>query len=359
MHMRAPHSDLPYLTSDLPGIGGSLRASPEDFRVEEVPAYLPAGEGDHVFAWVEKQDLTTPALVDRMAHALGVKPQDVGWAGMKDRHAITWQWLSFPPPCTPEAVQALDLPGVRVHQAARHRNKLRTGHLRGNRFTLRVQGTEVPAEEAAERARAILARLSQPPGSPNWYGAQRFGQAGDNAEQGRALLLGDRRARGMQGRQKRFLISALQSALFNEYLRRRMEDGLFGRVIDGDILQKTDSGGIFATTEPEVDQARVDAGALAITGPMFGHSMRCPPPGSAAAEREDRLLVDEGLTMAAFQQAGKLGTGTRRPLAVPIERTDVTVVAERAIELSFALPSGAYATALLREVVKGPTAFPG
>jgi tRNA pseudouridine13 synthase len=357
--MRAPHTDLPYLTSDLPGTGGTLRASPEDFRVEEVPAYLPAGEGDHVFAWVEKQDLTTPALVDRMAHALGVRPQDVGWAGMKDRHAVTLQWLSFPPPCTPEAVRALDLPGVRVHEAARHRNKLRTGHLRGNRFTLRLRDTDVPAEEAASRARAILERLAPPPGSPNWYGAQRFGQAGDNAEQGRALLLGDRGGRGMQGRQKRFLISALQSALFNEYLRRRMDDGLFGTVLDGDILQKTDSGGIFATTEPAVDQARVDAGALVITGPMFGHSMRSTPPGSAAAERESRVLADEGLTLASFQPVAKLATGTRRSLSVPLERTDVTVVAERAIELSFALPSGAYATALLREVVKGPTAFPG
>jgi tRNA pseudouridine13 synthase len=359
MYMRAPSTDLPYLTSDLPGIGGTLRATPKDFRVEEIPAYLPAGDGDHVFAWIEKQDLTTPALVDRMAHALGVRPQDVGWAGMKDRHAVTLQWLSFPPPCTPEAVRAVDLPGVRVHEAARHRNKLRTGHLRGNRFTLRVRDTEVPAEDAAERARAILARLGRPPGSPNWYGAQRFGADGDNAEQGRALLTGDRRGKGVQGRQKRFLISALQSAMFNEYLRRRMDDGLFGRVIDGDILQKIDSGGIFATTEPALDQARVDAGEIAITGPMFGHSMRCSPPGSAAAEREGSLLADEGLTLPAFQQAGNLATGTRRSLSVPIDRTDVTVVAERAIELSFALPSGAYATALLREVVKGPTSFPG
>jgi tRNA pseudouridine13 synthase len=352
-------NQLPYLTSDLPGTGGALRASPEDFRVEEIPAYEPAGEGDHVFVWIEKRELTTPAAVDGLARALGVRSPDVGWAGMKDRHAVTFQWLSLPPPCTPEAVRAASVPGVIVHQAVRHRHKLRTGHLRGNRFTVRVHDTEVAAGDAAERARAVLARLAQPPGAPNWYGAQRFGADGDNAEQGRALLLGERGGKSSQGRQKRFLISALQSALFNEYLRQRLVDGLFGRVIEGDILQKQGSGGIFATTEPAVDQARLDTGEIIPTGPMFGHSMRNPPPGSAAAERESRVLAAEELTLDMFRRAGNLGTGTRRPLAVAVDKTDVTVTAERVIEVSFALPAGAYATALLREVVKGPNPFPG
>jgi tRNA pseudouridine13 synthase len=362
MHMRAGQTDLPYLTAELPGTGGALRASPEDFRVEEIPAYAPAGEGDHVFAWIEKRDLTTPVAVDRLAHALGVRPMDIGWAGMKDRHAVTFQWLSLPPPCTPEAVRAASVPGIVVHQAVRHRHKLRTGHLRGNRFTIRVHDTDVEAEDAAGRARTILARLAQPPGSPNWYGTQRFGAEGDNAVQGRALLLGDRSAKSLPGRQKRFMISALQSALFNEYLRQRIDDGVYDRVLAGDILQKRDSGGIFATTEPGVDQVRLDAGELAITGPMFGHSMRSPTPGSDAAEREARVLAAEELTMAAFARAGNLGTGTRRPLSVAVTLTpdgsDVTAVAERTIELSFTLPAGAYATALLREVVKGPNPFP-
>jgi tRNA pseudouridine13 synthase len=358
---------LPYLTADLPGTGGTLRGSPEDFRVEELPAYAPAGEGDHVFVWIEKRELTTPAAVDALARALGVRPADIGWAGMKDRHAVTLQWLSLPPPCTPEAVQdavrAASVPGLIVHQAVRHRHKLRTGHLRGNRFTVRVRDTEVPAAEAAERARAVLARLARAPGAPNWFGAQRFGAGGDNAEQGRALLQGQRGGQGgrkpAHGRQKRFLISALQSELFNEYLRQRLADGLFDRVIEGDILQKQGSGGIFATTEPAVDQARLDAGEIVPTGPMFGHSMRNPPPDSAAAAREGRVLEAEELTLDMFRRVGNLGTGTRRPLAFPVEGTDVTITADGALEISFALPAGAYATALLREVVKGPTPFPG
>jgi len=262
-----------------------------------------------------------------------------------------------------DAVRAGAVPGVIVHQAVRHRHKLRTGHLRGNRFTVCVRDTDVPAEEAAERARAVLAHLARPPGSPNWYGAQRFGADGDNATQGRALLVGERGGQGgrrsSHGRQKRFLISALQSALFNEYLRQRLVDGLFGRVIEGDILQKQGSGGIFGTTEPAVDQVRLEAGEIVPTGPMFGHSMRNPAPGSAAAERESRVLAAEDLTLDMFRRAGNLGTGTRRPLAVAVDRTDVAVTAERAIAVSFALPAGAYATALLREVVKGPTPFPG
>lgn len=350
--------ELPYLTADLPGTGGVLRAGPEDFRVEEIPAYAPAGEGDHVFAWIEKRELTTPAAVDGLARALGVRPQDIGWAGMKDRHAVTLQWLSLPPPCTPEAVRAASVPGVIVHQAVRHRHKLRTGHLRGNRFTVRVRDTEVAAEDAAARARDVLARLARAPGSPNWYGAQRFGADGDNAEQGRALLLGERGRKG-RGRQARFLISALQSALFNEWLRQRVLDGLFDRVIEGDILQKPDSGGIFATTEPAVDQARLEAGEIVPTGPMFGHSMRCPAPGSEADAREQRVLAAQELTLESFRRAGHLGAGTRRALAVAVDATEVAVAGERAIELSFALPSGAYATALLREVVKGPNPFPG
>jgi tRNA pseudouridine13 synthase len=356
--MRAALVDLPYLTSDLPGTGGVLRASDEDFRVEELPAYEPAGEGDHVFAWIEKRDLTTPAAVDGLARVLGVRAPDVGWAGMKDRHAVTFQWLSLPPPCTPEAVLAAQVPGVVVHQAVRHRHKLRTGHLRGNRFVVRVRDTEVPAEDAAARARAVLAALARAPGAPNWYGAQRFGAGGDNADQGLALLLGQRGGKS-HGRQKRFLISALQSALFNEYLRQRLVDGLLGRVIEGDVLQKPASGGIFATTDPAVDQVRLDAGEIVPTGPMFGHSMRCPPPESVAAEREARVLAAEELTLEMFRRAGNLGTGTRRPLAVAVEQTGVEVAGERAIDVAFALPSGAYATALLREVVKGPNPFPG
>lgn len=380
--MRDSISDLPYLTADLPGIGGRLRCTEDDFQVEELPAYPPEGAGDHVFAWIEKRDLTTPAAVDRMARALGVRAQDVGWAGMKDRHAVTRQLLSFPPPTTPEAVRALagEVAGVQVLWAERHRHKLRTGHLHGNRFALRIRETDVDADTAAARARAILERLSRPPGSPNWFGMQRFGAEGNNAEIGRALIVGAERGdargrgrRGPTGRQKRLYVSAFQSMLFNEYLRRRMLDGLLDRVIEGDLLQKRASGGVFCSTDPAADQARLDAGELAPTGPMYGHRLMCPPPDSAAGVREAAVLADAGIELKAFERVGKLGEGTRRALAVDLGmqaadqatdqateqvRTAVTSLGDRSVEICFALPAGSYATAVLREIIKGPKPFP-
>jgi tRNA pseudouridine13 synthase len=363
---------LPYLTGDLPGTGGTLRGGDDDFRVDEIPAYEPEGRGDHVFVHIEKRGLTTPQAAEALARAAGARIADVGWAGMKDRHAVTRQWLSLPPPCTPEAITALALDGITILAAVRHPHKLRTGHLRGNRFTLAVRGVDGGAALAAGRAEAIAARLARAPGCPNWYGAQRFGAAGDNAACGRELLAaaGDRRPRAGRGRGRndgrrdRLMISALQSSLFNEYLRRRLADGCYARVLVGDILQKR-GGGMFVSTEPAVDQARLDAGEVAPTGPMFGHSMREPPEGSAAAAREAAVLADEGLTPASFRAAGKLAEGTRRALGNDLGEVRVTLggtdlpADDDTIWVSFTLPAGAYATAVMREIVKPPTAdFP-
>jgi tRNA pseudouridine13 synthase len=348
-----------YLTVDVPGVGGVLKARPEDFEVEEVPAYLPAGEGDHAYAWIEKVDLTTPEAIRRMAQALGVRASDVGSAGLKDRHAITRQWLSFPPPTRPEALTALSIPGVRVLRAARHRNKLRTGHLRGNRFRLVIRDLAVPADEGAARASRVLAALSSPPGLPNWYGEQRFGMRGDNAARGRALLRGEPvRPPVRDGREKRLLLSAWQSELFNQYLKDRMADGALGRVLTGDLLMVVASGGIFATTDPAADQVRVDQGEIVPTGPMFGSRMPAPPPGSEAAAREVAILAAEHLTSDMTGRHGLL-SGTRRPLAVRLHDAVASEVAPSAISITFTLPAGSYATIVAAEVMKTDASLQG
>ncbi len=345
---------LPYLTADIPGIGGVLRTTDDDFRVDEIPAYEPVGSGDHVFICIEKRGLTTPAAASRIAEAADVPVRDVGWAGMKDRHAVTRQYLSLPPPATPEAVRELDWDDLHIVSASRHRHKLRTGHLRGNRFVIRLRQTEVAAEVAAERASAVLAHLARSPGSPNWFGSQRFGAQGDNADIGRALVAGEPMPRGRspRGRQKRMYVSALQAQLFNEYLRRRIVDGVYRQALAGDIMQKRDSGGLFVCDDVDTDQARLGAGDIAPTGPMYGHRLREPPPDSAARERETQVLADSGLSREDFARVGKLGVGTRRVIGVSIRDIAAITVAERAIEVSFTLPAGAYATAVLREVVK-------
>ena len=338
--------NLPYLTADLPGIGGALRASPEDFFVDEEPAYQPSGAGDHVFVHIEKRGLTTPQAVERIAKALAVNARDIGVAGMKDRHAVTRQWISLPPPVTPEAVRVLAIDDIAIIDVARHPHKLRTGHVRSNRFVLVVRDANADAEA---NARAILDRLAQAPGAPNWYGEQRFGRDGDNAEKGLAIVRGDKPPRDKK--LARLLVSSLQSKLFNDWLVARMTDGLYARVLAGDILHKR-GGGMFACEDPTTDEPRLAAGELCITGPMFGDRMRAPAPGSAAAEREATILAAAGLTADSFSTVRAIAEGTRRDATIEVGSPTVRALGPGVIELSFSLPGGAYATAVMREVMK-------
>jgi tRNA pseudouridine13 synthase len=343
---RQPLVNLPYLTAALAGIGGVLRTTPDDFFVDEEPAYPPSGAGDHVFVHIEKRGMTTPQAVERIARALAVQPRDVGVAGMKDRHAVTRQWLSLPPPVTPEAVRGLALDDIAIVEVARHPHKLRTGHVRANRFVLRVRGV---GEAAEARARAILDQLAAPPGAPNWYGEQRFGKAGDNAERGLAIVRGERPPRDKK--LARLLVSSLQSQLFNDWLTARMTDGLYATVLAGDILHKL-GGGLFVCEQPEVDQPRLIAGEVVITGPMFGDRMRRPPDGSPAAEREAATLAAANLLPDAFATVRSIAEGTRRDATISVAEPAIRTIEPEVLEVAFTLPGGAYATAVMRELMK-------
>jgi tRNA pseudouridine13 synthase len=341
--------NLPYLTEGVAGTGGTLRTIDEDFVVDEELPYAPSGAGDHVFARIEKRGLATLDAARGLARALGVRDRDVGVAGMKDRRAVTRQWLSLPPPVTPEQVLAVELPDVRVLEAQRHPHKLRTGHVRANRFALRIRGV---GDGAAERARATLAALSEPPGAPNWYGEQRFGRDGGNAARGRALLAGG--ATGRRDRRlDRLMVSALQSELFNDWLAARIGDGLYRRVLAGDVLHKR-GGGMFVCEDPATDEARLLAGELVATGPMFGERMRLPGDASEAAAREAAVLARAGLSPDAFAAVRAIAEGTRRDAAIEVSGATVAAVDASTLEVGFALPGGAYATAVMREVMKNP-----
>jgi tRNA pseudouridine13 synthase len=344
-------------TRELPGTGGLFKATPEDFIVDELPAYAPAGEGAHTFLRIEKRGLTTAEAVARLGRALGVNPHEAGVAGQKDRQALTRQWISLPA-VDPERALAAVVDGVRVLAAARHGHKLRTGHLAGNRFELTVRGVVADGEA---RARAIVERLVRD-GLPNYFGQQRFGARGDNAARGKALLAppspsssppSPRRPR-VSGTERRLLVSAYQSELFNRYLDARIDDGLVATALVGDVLKKSDTGGLFTVDAAALAdaQARLDTRALTVTGPMFGHKMMSPPPGSPSRAREDTLLAAEAIDAGAFAVLGKLAEGTRRPLTVPIAVAAVRAVAADALVLAFTLPPGSYATVLLAEVTK-------
>lgn len=337
---------MKFLTADLPGCGGHFKETPDDFEVEEIPAYLPCGEGEHVYLYVEKRGVATPDAAKRISRHLGLPEGAVSWAGLKDKQALTRQWMSLQakPGRETELSTFID-PEVKLLQVTRHRNKLKGGHLNGNRFKIRLAKVK-----DLGAAKAVLAVLKER-GVPNFFGAQRFGAAGTNAARGKAILL-KAAAGGRRGRpdfERKMLLSAYQSDLFNRVLTRRLDEGLFSKVCKGDVLKKHESGGEFVCADPVVDQPRMDAFEVSPTGPMYGPSMR-PAEDDVGAD-EAQVLTEEGLTIASFAAGGGETEGTRRLLRIGLP--DVTLEpAGEDLWLSFTLPSGSYATVVLGELLK-------
>lgn len=345
---------LPLLSHDLPGTGGASKVAPEDFVVEELPAYLPTGEGEHLYLWVEKRGLTTAEIARIVARATNTRERDIGYAGQKDRFAVTRQWISVR---TKADTVELDDERVVVLSAARHRNRLKVGHLKGNRFRVVLRGVVADAEARARTTLELLATQ----GLPNFYGLQRFGRSGDNALVGAALLgLCDHPLAARASKQRhlrRLSLSALQSELFNRCLTARLEEGLFARPVLGDVLRKRSSSGLFTCDDPATDAPRVASGELDITGPMPGPKER-PAALADALERENRVLAEAGLTRDDFARGGTEAEGARRPYRVPVAGIELEAVAPDALAISFELPAGAYATRVLEEVAKTSIALP-
>ena len=334
---------LPYLTADIEPVVARFRDLPEDFEVDEVPAYEPSGDGDHVFAQIEKRLLTTRDAVGALCRALGIDVKDAGWAGLKDRYAITRQWVSLSG-TTPEAVLRCEVEGIRVLQAARHPQKLRTGHLHGNRFRIRLREIDRPG---IERLRRVLADI-EAHGMPNYYGEQRFGREGDNATRALRWVSGEARP-PRDGFQRKLQMSALQAELFNRCVSERVETSTLGKVFPGDVLKKHASGGVFIARDPTVEQPRADAWEVSPTGPIFGAKMRWPELDARA--REEALLRTAGLSLEDFRRWKRVAPGTRRWVRVPLGEIDLTVC-DHTVTLEFTLPAGSYATILMREILK-------
>ena len=288
-----------------------LRSEPEDFRVDEIPLYAPSGEGGHTFVRVEKRLRTTEEVARELARAAGVRPADVGYAGRKDRVAVTTQWFSVPG-LAPEAALALELPGARVIEARRHPHKLRTGQLRGNRFEIVARDVD-----RARRLRDAAARLErlQREGMPNRFGPQRFGWDGGNLEQAQRLLRGERI--GADRRHARFLLSALQAAVFNAVLSERrlpLDRARAGRRRDA----CTRRAGCSSSRTLAREAPRAAAFEISATGPIFG--TRVIAPSGAVAERERAALAALGVDPGALKPPpGIRLRGARRALRVRLE----------------------------------------
>lgn len=404
--MTSSHIEPGHLTASLPGIGGLVRETPEDFRVEEIPLYGPSGKGEHLFLRLEKTGLGTLDVVRILAQTFGVPTKDIGYAGLKDTRAVTVQTFSVAR-ATEETAVRLRHPKLRLLDVSRHGNKLRTGHLAGNRFvlTLREVGTD-----AADRARDIIAVL-QDLGLPNFFGPQRYGILGNNDRVGLALLkrqwhqavatiigdpefirnpdwraaarafargdlteclrrlpahLHDERdlvtalVRGNSTREALFRItkqrlrlylSALQSRLFDRVVAMRLTS--IERIWPGDIVMRHDNGALFRVDDPTEAQARADRLELSATGPLFGRKML--PPSGQMALLEASLLDKFALSGDDFRPFDGLSVeGARRPLRVPLGPVDIDT-GHGWLRLGFTLPRGSYATSLLRELMKTPT----
>jgi tRNA pseudouridine13 synthase len=357
--------ELPYITQELPGIGGQLRATADHFLVEEIALYTPQGDGQHLYVNLTKVGLTTKDVQEQLARLFRLRPGEVSFAGMKDKHARTTQTFSLnvghQPPATVEqfvadAMQRIrDNLDVEVHWANMHRNKLRLGHLLGNRFVITITNLEVGDDlqqglnDKVARAQAIVEAMARR-GVPNFFGPQRFGATGSNVRQGMAMLLGERNksARWL----RRLLATAYQSYFCNRYLARRMEIGAFNHLLTGDVAKKHATGGMFTVVDAEVEQPRYEAQEISFTAPMYGPKMWAAT--DASAELEAEVFAESPVTMAHFDAFGMEGTRRLGRLLLP----DCTVEANEALQgvtIAFSLPKGAFATTILREVMKVDT----
>ena len=393
-----------FASENIPPCRGLVKSAPEDFLVDEIPAYDFSGSGDHTLVQVEKTGISTFEAQRRICREIRFSERNVGYAGLKDSRGITRQWFSFEH-VEPARFEALQIPRLRITRVTRHGNKLKRGHLSGNRFEITLR--EVAAENVPH-ALAALAVL-QKRGVPNWYDAQRFGRAGDNDVLGLALVrrdwpgffeallggpdapahaptraarkafadsrhaealelwpLGDNLERGalkalleygptdravkrLPQRMKQLYVSSLQSRLFNSCLEGRFAE--FDRVWEGDLCEK-ENGSCFPVTDAAAEQPRADALEISPTGPVFGHKMQ--QPSGRESDLEQSVLAQAGLKSPDFEVGGGLSQkGDRRAYRFALR--DVAAGYDsgaRALKLAFTLPKGCYATVVLKEITK-------
>jgi tRNA pseudouridine13 synthase len=405
-----------YLTDEpgFPGVGGKIKQRAEDFLVEELPLYEPEGSGEHLYLGIEKSDVAHGELMSCIRRHFGVTDKAIGFAGMKDKAGVTRQTVSVHVMSEPTTAE-IPHKRIKVLWAKRHRNKLRMGHLAGNRFSIRVRDV---LPDQVEAARRTLNRL-EAMGVPNYFGAQRFGYRHNNHLIGAAFLRGDWRGMldhllGSTGaafpeyqRQRRelfdagkyaeaaelwtvadraeriacqalgrgrknkdacirigenalsFWVSALQSAIFNRVLDRRLEQGLFSRFVEGDVAFKHDSRGMFAITTSELAgpelAERFAMKEISPSGPLWGRGMMPAAPGSAVEAIELEALAAMGASIDLMTVGNRAPEGTRRPMRVMLTNPRLDSGEDEHgthLQVSFDLPRGAYATVVLREIMK-------
>lgn len=345
----------------------SLRATPEDFIVEEVPLYLPSGQGDHWYLLVKKRGMSTYEVLRRMQRAYTtwkIGEVDLGIAGQKDAFGVTQQWISIPKRVdeahlrdieTHETNEYGDVKSVEIVEIKRHNNKLRLGHLVGNRFTVFLTPIK-PDVTALMIAQTLEKRLPLVvDGFANYFGPQRFGfdgnRVGSTLVEASAFLS---RFRPARSKKEQFLLSSTQSWLFNRWLRERRLENLWQKSLLGDVMIKRINGAPFVCTDSVLDDERLLRGDITVGGPLWGTQMRSASDTALTWESECASRAGADLTVWGSHPAFAVGD-RRAACAWAQEITQEVVAADptqqksAAVRVSFILPKGSYATVFLRQ----------
>lgn len=320
-----------------PVFQGYVRQSASDFEVEEQLGYTPGGHGEHDYLWLEKQHANTPWVARKLARHAGIRESDVGFAGMKDRRAVTRQWFSVRRPTAAGTDWAtLDIPGVRILNVSRHERKLRRGALRGNRFRIALRGVDAPAEKIAVRLETVKKM-----GVPNYFGEQRFGRGAANLELASGLFGGRRVGRSQRG----IALSAARSFLFNHILEQRVLSGSWDRLQQGECACLDGSASFFVVEQLDDDILRRCADMDIHPGGALWGSGESPCHGEIV-ELERSAVAP----FAAFREGLETHMQqSRRALRLAVRDLEWQIDSGT-LWLCFRLGRGGYATAVLREL---------
>jgi tRNA pseudouridine13 synthase len=324
--------------SGSPIFQGLIKQTPSDFKVTEVLSFSPSGDGEHDFLWIEKSGANTVWVARALAKHANVADRDVGYAGLKDRHAQTRQWFSVRRPAGGATDwQSFELNGVQILEVSRNQRKLKRGANSANQFQIAVRGFEGSQEAVVERLEQIRIR-----GVPNYFGEQRFGRDGGNMDLVESLFNGKRLKRDKRS----IALSSARSFLFNEILQSRVIDDNWSKALPGEVLNLDGSGSVF--TPDSVDQeiqSRIDNLDLHPTGALWGKG---EPKGQGQAIEYDRNAAASMPDLASGLEKFGLSQA-RRALRLNVRELSWKF-SEDVLWLEFELSTGAFATAVLREV---------
>ncbi|MGI9285748.1 MAG: tRNA pseudouridine(13) synthase TruD [Pseudomonadales bacterium] len=319
-----------------------VKASVADFCVTEQLGFEPTGSGEHVFLQIQKRDLNTQDILDRLQRFANVNPRQLGYCGLKDKRAVTRQWFSVHLPTSSETNwRQLNDKQVKVLGATRHQRKLRIGVHKGNRFEIRLRSVGVDAERLQRRCELLAQR-----GFPNYFGPQRFGYDNSNLDAARRLFARKTSANKKPSRKQRLYISAARAYIFNALVAIRVDDDSWSRPHDGDVYQLNGSGSLFRDSVSDDIAARLESGDLHITGPLWGAGDLLSSGAIAAREQHiAEINADLSAGLAA------LGMGQQRRALRACAKNFHWESQGDDLLLKFELVKGSYATSLLRELV--------